>query len=115
MLTGYQWVIVAAGAFLSVVVGLSLVSSFARIESLDANGVQLVTLIGRSVHLSWPDVKKVMWYQTYRRARLVLYLKRPPFLAFRSAYFVRLAAWDYPQQELAAQLPKYAEVSEYKV
>ena len=111
----YHWVILLGLASLSVVVGLSLLSSTARIHSLDASGVHLTTILGRSIQLSWREVRKVMRYKGARRTRLVLYLKRPRFLAFRRAYIVRLPSWDYPQRELADHLPKYADVSEQEL
>ena len=114
-MTWYLWVILVSTVFLSMFVGLALLSSTAHLESLDDRGLRLKTALGRPIRLPWSDVKKIMRYQYDRRARLVLYLRTPRFLALYRAYSIRVAAWDYPQQQLVEQLSKYVNVAEQRL
>jgi hypothetical protein len=110
MLTWYQWLIAVGIPVLSIAVGYGLLSSYCRRPVVQAYGLQLTTIFGRSLLLRWSEVKRAELFWPF--TRLVLRVTTR-FWSLRSAYFVSLAKLPDPD-EFLAQVNRFVPVKRVK-
>jgi hypothetical protein len=98
MLAWYDWLIIVGIPLLSIPVAYGLLSSYCRRAAVQADGIQLTTIFGRSILLPWSDVRRAELFFPFRR--LVLGITHR-FWDLRSGYVVSLAKLADPDEFLS--------------